>query len=240
VTRSKSGTRADQTFETIRADILGGRLTPGQRLKFPDLSETYAVSVSACREALTRLVALGLVVTEPHVGYTVMPLSVEDLTELTDARLEIESLVFRRSICEGDLEWERLVISAHHVLSRTSMFAEDDPLRIRDEWAAAHAEFHHALLAGCRNQRLLETASTLRDSAELYRRWSTALGNEPDRDLVAEHRFLCDLALTRDTDQAVAALVDHITHTRDLLLRASGSQPTQAAGPGADVVRHRP
>jgi len=225
----------------IRADILGGRLTPGQRLKFPDLSCTYAVSVSACREALTRLVALGLVVTEPHVGYTVMPLSVEDLTELTDARLEIESLVFRRSIREGDLEWERLVISAHHVLSRTPMFAEDDPLRLRDEWAAAHAEFHHALLAGCRNQRLLETASTLRDSAELYRRWSTALGNEPDRDLVAEHQLLCDLALAGDADQAVAALVDHITHTRDLLLRAAGSVPTLAADSGAeDLARRRP
>jgi len=40
----------------------------------------------------TRLVGLGLVVTEPHVGYKVMPVTVEDLMELTDARLEMESL----------------------------------------------------------------------------------------------------------------------------------------------------
>jgi DNA-binding GntR family transcriptional regulator len=74
------------------------------------------------------------------------------------------------------------VISAHHALSRTQMFADNDALRIRDEWAAAHAQFHSALLAGCRNQRLFEAASNLRDSAELYRRWSTALGDEPHRD----------------------------------------------------------
>lgn len=225
MTKSTSGTKADHTFERIRADILAGRLTPGHRLKFPDLSYDYGVSVSASREALTRLVALGLVVTEPHVGFRVMPLSVADLNELTDARLEIECLVFRRSIREGDLEWERLVISAHHVLSRTQMFADNDPLRISDDWAAAHAEFHHSLLAGCRNQRLLDTASNLRDSAELYRRWSTALGNEPHRDLAAEHRRLCDLALARSVDEAAAALHDHITHTRDLLLQAAASSP---------------
>jgi DNA-binding GntR family transcriptional regulator len=203
----------------MRTDILGGRLPPGERMKFPDLSERYGVSVSACREALTRLVGQGLVVNDPHVGFSVMPLSSEDLVELTDARIEIETLVLRRSLVEGDLEWEQAVIASHHALSRIAMFSDDDPLNLRDEWAAAHEKFHYALLAGCRNSRLLETASLLRASAELYRRWSTSLGDEPDRDLAAEHQRLCNLALERDVPGGVQALRHHIRHTSDLLLR---------------------
>jgi DNA-binding GntR family transcriptional regulator len=219
MTKGEGGTRADVVFGRLRADILAGRLIPGQRLKFPELPEAYGVSVSACREALTRLAGQGLVVSEPHLGYTVTPLSAEDLDELTDARIEMETLVFRRALADGDLEWEQSVISTHHALSRIPMFSPDDPLRLQDEWAAAHANFHQALLAGCRNKRLLEVARVMRDSAELYRAWSTSLGDEPDRDLAGEHKRLCDLALVRDTDGAVAALADHISHTRDLLLR---------------------
>lgn len=219
MTKTAGGTRADLAFAQMRADILGGRLHPGERMKFPDLSDRYGVSVSACREALTRLVGQGLVVNEPHVGFSVTPLSPEDLVELTEARIEIETLVLRSSLLQGDLEWEQAVISSHHALSRIAMFADDDPLNVRDEWAAAHESFHHAVLAGCRNSRLLEMASRLRASAELYRRWSTSLGDEPDRDLAAEHQRLCDLALKRDVRGGTDALSRHIRHTSDLLLR---------------------
>lgn len=103
-------------------------------------------------------------------------------------------------------------------LSRTAKVSEDDPFRLLDEWTQAHAAFHNALLAGCANRRLLEVANTMRDSAELYRRWSTSIGNEPDRDLAAEHKQLCDLALQRNADGAADALSAHISHTRDLLI----------------------
>ena len=231
MTKGAGGTRADVAFGRLRADILAGRLSPGQRLKFPELPEAYGVSVSACREALTRLAGQGLVVSEPHLGYTVTPLSAEDLDELTDARIEMETLVFRRALTDGDLEWEQSVISTHHALTRIPMFSPNDPHRLRDEWATAHANFHQALLAGCRNKRLLEVARVMRDSAELYRAWSTSLGDEPDRDLAGEHKSLCDLALARDIDGAVEALADHISHTRDLLLRSAlerGSSLTPA------------
>ena len=54
---ASGGTRADDVQEHLRADILGGRRTPGERLKFPELCEQHEVSASVIREALTRLVA---------------------------------------------------------------------------------------------------------------------------------------------------------------------------------------
>lgn len=216
-------TRSDAVYSALRADILGGRRCPGERLKFPDLGVAYDASVSVIREALTRLAAEGLVGSEPHQGYAVTELSVHRLEELTDARIELETLVLTRSITDGDLIWESQLVAAHHMLEGVPFLTEYEPVRITDEWVDAHAAFHRALLNGCGNRRLFQIANGLRDEAELYRRWSQPLGAERNRDLAAEHRELLETALARDLPAATASLRAHINHTARLLLDASES-----------------
>jgi DNA-binding GntR family transcriptional regulator len=152
-------------------------------------------------------------------------LSVEDLRDLTEARVVLETLVFRLALAHGDVEWESGILAAHHRLSRASQFDESDPDRLSDQWVTKHAEFHDALLEGCPNGRLKEIARSLRDSAELYRRWSLPFGNRTYRDVSAEHDELLDAVLARDTDRAVESLTNHITLTSQILL------DTLAAGP---------
>lgn len=224
---SDGSTRADGVYRRLRADILGGRLVPGQRLKFPELSRRYETSVGAAREALTRLVTDGFVRTQSHQGFTVTPLSYEDLAELTRARVEVESLVLRLAVLDGDMRWEADAVAAHHVLERTPFLAADDG-HPGDDWSAAHAAFHYALLAGCRNRRLLATARGLREEAELYLQWSVSFGQEPDRDLPGEHRALLDASLDRDAEGAAGLLRDHIAHTSRLLIRGAIDEPASA------------
>ncbi|GAF46520.1 GntR family transcriptional regulator [Rhodococcus wratislaviensis] len=222
-------TRGNAVYDVLRAEILGGRRLPGDRLKFPELSASFDASVSVLREALTRLAAEGLVASEPHLGYAVPTLSANQLEELTDARLELEALVFSRSIQEGDLAWESRLVAAHHTLVGVPFLTAEDPVRITDEWAEAHAAFHCALLDGCTNRRLLQMATGLRDEAELYRRWSQPLGTEKDRDLVTEHRQLMEAALARDVPAATASLREHISHTTRLLLAATEAASAEVA-----------
>ncbi|MCF7549958.1 GntR family transcriptional regulator [Pseudonocardia sp. WMMC193] len=226
-----SGTRTDEVHRRLRSDILAGRLVPGSRLKFPELCETYGVSVGAAREALTRLTAEGMVKTQPHQGYMVTPLSHEDLADLTRARIEIESLVLRLSVQEGDVQWESRAVAAHHVLERAVFLSDDDPDHPTDEWAAAHARFHLALLDGCTNRRLLDVARALREEAELYRQWSVSFGQEPDRDLAGEHRALLEASVGRQADLAGQLLRDHIAHTTSLLISVATDEPIRAAAP---------
>ncbi|MFJ8026200.1 GntR family transcriptional regulator [Streptomyces sp. NPDC096311] len=229
--RTGGSTRTDGVYQVLRADILGGRLVPGERLKFPELCTRYDTSVGVAREALTKLAAEGFVVTKPHQGYVVRPLSHEDLAELTQARVEIESMVLRLAVQDGDMQWEAGAVAAHHVLERTAFRRPDDPDRPSDEWSAAHAAFHSALLSGCRNQRLLATARALRHEAELYLQWSVSFGNEPDRDLVGEHRTILDAVVERDADRAVALIREHIAHTAQLLISCASDEPNRIVGP---------
>jgi DNA-binding GntR family transcriptional regulator len=226
--KSGASTRTDGIYQRLRADILGGRLVPGQRLKFPELSQRYETSVGAAREALTKLAGDGLVVTRAHQGYLVTPLSHQDLGELTHARVEIESLVLRLAVLEGDMNWESQAVAAHHVLQRTPYRNVEEPDHPSDEWSAAHAAFHAALLSGCRNHRLLNTARSLRQEAELYLHWSVSFGNEPDRDIPTEHREILEATIARDADRAQELLRDHIAHTAQLLISCAPDEPNGA------------
>lgn len=211
-------TRADAVYARIRADIFAAKLTPGQRLKFPDLCATYDTSVGVAREVLARLAAERLVKAQAHQGYTVAALSVEELTDLTTARVELESLTFRRAMLDGGDQWESRVLASHHLLSRRQNACDRAGGELDEAWFQAHEDFHYALLSGCSSNRLLETTKALRAEAELYRRWSGPLGSHEERDLASEHQGLADAALAHDIDLGVALLRDHIAHTTQVLL----------------------
>ncbi len=221
------GTKVDTVHDSLRSDILGGRLRPGERLKFPPLSERFGLSPSVIREALNRLADQGLVRMQPHLGFQVTPLSTEDLQDLVQARVHIEAEVFRLSIEHGDLRWETNIVAAHHMLARTPEKDPLDPGRTNPAWDQAHAEFHEALLQACPNRRLRDLAMRLRQEFKLYRHWSDALSEDPNRDAAAEHQQLVDAAIARDSALAVKRLAAHIAAPADRLLKlvAAGELP---------------
>ncbi|TQL67920.1 DNA-binding GntR family transcriptional regulator [Nocardioides albertanoniae] len=215
-TTARARANTDTVHAQLRAELLAGIYAPGERLKFTPLCERYDASVSVVREALTRLAEQGLVVSEPNIGFRVMPLTVADLRDLTRTRIDIETLALRYAIEQGGVEWESDLVAAHHRLERTAMTTDTGgPERLADEWERAHAAFHAALIAGCDSPRLVCMTVGLRDASELYRRWSQP--REPGRDVAGEHRRLMEAALARDTDAAVEALTAHYQHTTDIL-----------------------
>lgn len=227
VTRAtpRTTTRTERVYAALRDDILSGRITPGSRLPFADLTARYDSSTSAIREGLQRLVEQGLVTSEPQLGFRVVTLSIDDLVDLTTARCEIEGLALRYSIEHGDLAWEASVVAAWHTLERTPMGDDHAAGRAAGtlgEWASAHSAFHASLLAACPNRRILASAASLRDAAELYRQWSwRAAGVE--RDVGSEHQALVDAVLQRDAGRAVAVLHEHLTTTTRLLVAVNQS-----------------
>lgn len=212
-------TQVERVYAELRADILAGRCRPASKLLLKKLTDDHRASMGVVREAISRLVAESLVESMPQQGFRVKPVSVADLQHLTEARSEVEAIVLRMAIQHGDLNWEARVVAAHHQLRRTPQMDAADPERIADDWARAHQMFHQALLEGCPNRRLVMIAESLRDSAELYRRWSVPLGSTA-RDIAAEHQELVDAVSARDADAAVRVLRYHIGQTAEQLLKS--------------------
>lgn len=214
---TEASTRSNAVFDQLRADLLAGRLEPGSKLKLAVLGARYKASLSVVREALSRLSEQGLAVAHPQRGFSVVALSAEDLTDLTNTRIDVETLAARRSAERGDLAWEAALVAAHHTLAHTSLVTPEG--EVNEDWISAHRAFHQALVAGCGSARLQGIANGLRDASELYRIWSGALAHDDDRDIAGEHDRLLSLAVARDAPGLAAALAAHIQHTTDALLR---------------------
>ncbi len=217
VMTSDSATLTERVYGQIRSDILNGRHEPGAPLRLAALAKQFQVSAAVVREALIRLAERHLLLLAPNQGFRVAEISRADLVDITEMRILLEGLALRLSIEHGDVGWEAQVVSAHHVLDRTS-FRPEDGVGASDEWSIAHAAFHEALGAGCGSYRLQQMTHLLRDSSELYRQLSLPPDLEDKRDIRAEHRELMELAVARRADEAVTALSNHFQLTTDLLL----------------------
>lgn len=208
---------ATQAFERLRADILGGQLRPEMRLRIQALSERYGIGPTAIREALSRLVTDGFVEVQDQRGFCVASVSREELTDLTRTRIEVESLALHGAIADGDLEWESGILSAFHRLSKTPVPSSPE---LHAPWAAAHRQFHEALVAGCSSQWTLRLCRLLYDQSERYRNLAERYTSRQKRDPIAEHREMMDAAISRQPDKAVQLLHAHFWETTEIILQA--------------------
>lgn len=212
--RPQSGqTRTSELLGRLRADLLSGALEPGEPLRLAVLRTRYLAGLTPLREALFRLAAEGLVTVEDQRGFRVAKTSHEELADLTEQRVFLESRAIRLAIERGDLSWESRVLAANHLLTNTRKL-EPGSDRLTVEWTDVHRGFHRTLLESCGSTWLLRFRDALSDQVERYQRWS--IRKTPDRDVVREHTALTEAVLARDADLAVALLTAHYWRTAEL------------------------
>jgi DNA-binding GntR family transcriptional regulator len=200
-------TIAESSYRRIRADIIFGRLVPGQKLKLESLKVSYETSISTLREILNRLSSEGLVVAEGQRGFEVSPMSVADLKEIAALRLLLETHALEQSFAYGEVEWEARLVSAHYKLSRMeSVMASGDTTKAED-WKRYDWEFHQALISACGSKLLMETHSAVFDKYLRYQ--MVALSYRGDV-AANEHKQLLDAALKRNGEMAKRVLALHI------------------------------
>ena len=205
--------RQDAVYVAIRRDLLRAVFAPGHWFKVGELSSAYGVSVSVIREAMTRLAAQGLVLSQPNRGYRFPTYSVEDINDLAMVRSQIEAFALHLAVSRGDANWEATVVAAHHRLSLTpNPSIEEDPAG-NAEWARVHREFHEACAAGCASPNLLAIREQLYDRSEIVRQLAR-LHRPAGRDVAAEHRAQRDALVARDGPLAQELICSHIEHTR--------------------------
>src|SRR5262249_37599599 len=139
----------------LRAEILSGQLSGGEKVRIASVATRLGVSLSAVREALARLSAEGLVQAKDQHGFRVSPVSADDLQDIPRTRMDLEGVALRRAIEFGDAQWEAGIRSAYDDLAATAMPAPAQAGGAFELWRARHQQFHWALVAGCRSEWLL-------------------------------------------------------------------------------------
>ncbi len=213
-----SGSQAGNVYASLRAGILSGVFLPGRKMKVVELAKQLEVSPGAVREALSRLVPEGLVLFREQRGFSVAPVSVEDLDDLTQLRCDMTELAVRRSLANGGAEWEASVLAAAHHLRRTPKSLADGTHN--PEWTERHNRFHETVTSACNSQHLLTILGQLQRQSERYRALSAHIVTS--RDVDAEHQALVDAALDRDADQLVRLTNEHFRKTA-LIIRGAFS-----------------
>jgi DNA-binding GntR family transcriptional regulator len=220
----ESSSRTVNVYRKVRTDILAGRLTPNRKLRIQELAESLDVSPSVVREALSRLSAETLVIAEPQRGFRVAPINADDVRDLTEVRIDIEAKCLRRAIGRGDIAWESEIVAAQHALMR----ARYDSVDVSDEWTAAHARFHYALVAACDSQWLLRLREQLFIQGERYRCINLRMSNV-ERDLIDEHAHIADAVIAREVDRATELMAKHLKRTEALTLQSLQTPQAEVA-----------
>lgn len=230
--KPQSSSLIEVAYEHLRNELVAGRLKPGEKLKISSLAEAQSISVGAVREALARLSAEGLVTSEPQRGFTAASMSIAELQDITQVRIEIEARCLRRSMQAGDVEWESRVVGAYHVLMRAPVDHLQGHALPTPPWATAHANFHDALVSACDSPWLLRLREQIYVQSERYRLAAIRL-IPPERSLENEHQVLLDAVLARRIEEAVGLMGPHFGETAAALLKQWGSVATPDSAPNA-------
>jgi GntR family carbon starvation induced transcriptional regulator len=207
-------TLVDVAYHALREQILDGRLPAGAKLRVEHLRESVGVGATPLREALSRLSAEKLVHALGQRGFRVAPMSLAELDDVTENRLQLETRAVELSVKRGDLAWEARVVAAHHTVARGDRGLRGKGVDVA-AWQANNAAFHHALVSACGSPWLLELRSLIFDQHSRYRAMSIALNQRrgATRDVAAEHEAIVEAALARQAKRAAALVGEHIRAT---------------------------
>lgn len=241
-------TLSDAAFQRLRSDIVSGVHKPGTKLKIGELVTHYDIGASPLREALARLSSEHLVILQGQRGFTVAPISQQELDDLINVRQLVECDAVARSLARGDVEWEARIVAAYFRLHRAHQTSAASGYAWSPEWERCNREFHDAIVSECGSPWLLRMQHSLYAQCERYRRLALTNPRLP-RDGDAEHKAIMDACLARKTELAKRLTAEHIGKTAQtvasLLPGASEDRPSKrlsklVAKPPTPSKRRRP
>ena len=154
---------SSEIFTVLKDRIIHWQYPSGHRFTEEGLCEEFKVSRSPIREALRMLVENSLVDKAPHKGYSVKQLELQEILELYDVRMALETFVIERLVQQGYQEdgWKTLHQTWHDLRKAAMTDSADFP--DKDE------EFHETLAIWTGNQTLLQQIRSIDERLHFIR-----------------------------------------------------------------------
>jgi len=215
---------SERAYRALRDDIVEWRLAPGTILGEVEQAARLGVSRTPLREALSRLMADGLVSSQSGRGLVVTDVSVANIRELFDVRKALEVKAVRLAAVQHTgttfADLEREFEEVPELLSR------DDSER--SAYFDLVRRFDDAVDDAVENDYLTGALNSLRTHLVRVRRLAK---DNPERLAAAarEHLLIVHAIVARDAELAAHATHVHLHHALASALAMAAESPLRAA-----------
>jgi DNA-binding GntR family transcriptional regulator len=222
-TRKLFDNAQEVVLETLRSAILEGVLPPGHRLRQEELAAAFGSrSRVPVREALRVLEYEGLVTSQPNRGFTVSGLDADEIEEVYDLRIVLESHAVRLALP---------LLTDEDLSELTILYEQMEKAPDPDTSLAKREEFYHRLYSVTARPRLTAMIVRLRQEVARSLRWKL-VQHSPKH-----HAIFFEAIQQGDADLATAELASHYRKVASLLrrfLREDGMNQS-SHGPRTDL-----
>ena len=203
-------TLTEQVYDRIKRDIMLHNLVPGQKLNYKTLSESYGISETPIKQALHRMVADGIVLSEPNRGMWIKKYGRCEIEDIIDTRLMFESYNVDciYSTINGNMRIRRRI---QENLQKHAEIAEHyDPENIQHYIDAMEIddEFHKHLMYCTGNQTMVDLYTRLKAFVFAFHTFGLQSKERIQRNVV-EHTRIFEGLISDDVENARKAIVSH-------------------------------
>jgi DNA-binding GntR family transcriptional regulator len=206
--KTDSKTVAEAVTARLRDEIQRGDLKPGQRLRQAHVAAHYGVSTTPVRESFVKLEREGLLVASAHKGVMVYRPTTQDLNELYEIRIPLESLATELAVpnlTDDDLD---------HLKDLVEKMANAETFQIGSKY---NQQFHRTIYSAAARPRLLNLIEDLRASSGAYYGIFSTAAADRSAQTDAEHRAIYEACAARSRKAAGKAMVAHLKATVDIV-----------------------
>ena len=202
-------TLSERTTTALREAIVCGTFKAGEKLNEPKLATQFNVSRGPLREAIRRLVSMGLVEYTPNVGAKVIPLERTRIIELYEVREALEGMAARLAainMTDDEINELKKLLEIHHQHHENNageyMQADGD------------FDFHYQIIKGSGNELLTQQlCNELYHLIRMFRFQTSRFKTRSDQALV-EHQQLIYAIENRDPGLAEMLMRRHIARAK--------------------------
>jgi DNA-binding GntR family transcriptional regulator len=186
--------------DSLRADILRGKLKSGQALKQDKIAAQFGISKIPVREALVQLKAEGLVNFYSNRGAFVSELSAAEADEIYVMRIALETDVLARAIPN------LTVAQLKHAEEILNAIDQEENVA---KWGELNWKFHATLYSPASLPRIMDTIKALHTNIARYLVLYLA-GMAYQKKSQKEHRAILAACRHGDTEKAIMYLDGHL------------------------------
>ena len=202
----------DVVFNTLRQEILTGKLKPGERLMEIHLADKLGVSRTPIREAIRKLELEGLVIMIPRRGAEVAQITLKSLEDVMEVRRALDVLAIELACERMNQEEMESLIQAYENFS--AAVKTKDTRKI----ASADVAFHDIIVQSTGNARLIQLVSNL--SEQMYRYRFEYLKDATSHEMLQrEHKEMYESILRKDKVSAADVVRKHIDNQQEAIIR---------------------